>query len=107
MGERLEESSANVAHMAGVAIKGELIRELLDTDINIDDLAVPGVRGAEDNQTKTFADIRADNKILQDVLGGQYDQVESHDEGGYFNAGVKALENAVGLLRGLCFHCVP
>ena len=99
VGARLEESSANVAHMAGVAVKGELISNLLETDINIDDLDVPGVKGEEDDKTKTFADIRADNTILNNILAGQYDPVGSDDEGAYFNAGVKAMENVVGLLR--------
>lgn len=99
VGARLEESSANVAHMAGVAVKGELISNLLETDINIDDLDVPGVKGAEDDKTKSFADIRADNTILSNILAGQYDQVGGDDEGAYFNAGVKAMENVVGLLR--------
>jgi len=99
VGERLEESSANVAHMAGVAVKGELIGELLGTGLNIDDLTIPGVKKADDAQGKTFADIRADASILQNILAGQYDPVTDDDEAGYFNGGVRAMENVAGLLR--------
>jgi len=99
VGERLEESSANVAHMAGVAVKGELIGRLIETGINIDDLSVPGVKGVADGKIKTFADIRADNTILSDILAGNFDVVGGDDEAAYFNAGVKALENVVGVLR--------
>lgn len=97
VGERLEESSANIAHMAGVAVKGELISNLLGTDINIDDLAVPGVKRNDKNLS--FAEIRADNSILSGILAGQFDPVSSDDEAAYFNAGVRALENVVGVLR--------
>ncbi len=97
VGERLQESSANVSYMAGVAVKGELLSELLETDISIDDLGVPGLRGEE--KGLTFADIRADVSILDGVLAGEYDPIESDDEAGYFNAGIKALENGVGVLR--------
>jgi len=97
VGARLEESSANVAHMAGVAVKGELITNLLDTDINIDDLSVPGVQ--DDGENLSFAAIRTDNSILTGILAGQYDPVASDDEASYYNAGVKALENVVGILR--------
>jgi len=94
VGERLEESSANVAYMAGVAVKGELISNLLTTDINIDDLAVPGVG---DNK---FADIRTNPGILEQVLNREFDPIDDDDdEAANFNAGVKALENVVGLLR--------
>ena len=99
VGERLEESSANVAHMAGVAAKGELISDLLETDLAIDDLTIPGVKGADDARGKTFADIRADASILGNILAGQYDPVTSDDEAGYFNGGVRAMENMTGLLR--------
>jgi len=97
VGERLEESSANIAHMAGVAAKGELIGNLLDTDIRIDDLTVPGVRieGAD----LTFDQIRKNSGILGDVLAGRFDPVDQDDEAAYFNAGVRALENVVGVLR--------
>ncbi len=94
IGERLEESSANVAYTAGVAVKGELIGNLLQTDINIDDLAVPGVG---DNK---FSDIRADSAILDGILNRDFDPVdEADDESAYFNAGVRAMENVVGILR--------
>ncbi len=94
VGERLEESSANVAYMAGVAVKGELIGNLLDTDINIDDIAVPGVG---DNK---FSDIRADSTILESVLNREFDPVDdADDEAANFNAGVKAMESVVGILR--------
>jgi|GEM_PF-1368166 len=98
VGARLEESSANVAHMAGVAVKGELIGNLLDTDLHIDDLSVPGVTDAEGGNI-SFADIRGDSTILNNILAGQYDPATSDDESGYFNAGVKAMENVVGILR--------
>jgi hypothetical protein len=99
VGERLEESSANVAHMAGVAVKGELVSELLATDLHLDDLAIPGVRDAEENKDKTFADIKADADLLGRIIGGHYDPVGGDDEASYFNGGVRALENVVGLLR--------
>jgi hypothetical protein len=97
VGERLEESSANVAHMAGVAVKAELISNLLNTDINIDDLSVPGVKSNGSNLS--FANIRGDSSILSGILAGQYDPVVGDDEAGFFNSGVKALENVVGVLR--------
>lgn len=99
VGERLEESSANVSYMAGVAVKGELISNLLDTDINIDDISVPGVKGADDPTNKTFADIRGDSSILSGILAGNFDLVDGDDEAAYFNSGVRALENVVGVLR--------
>lgn len=99
VGERLEESSANVAHMAGVAVKGELIGDLLDTGLNIDDLTIPGLKKADDARGKTFGDIRADASILRDILAGQYDPVVADDEAAYFNGGVRAMENVAGLLR--------
>ena len=99
VGERLEESSANVAHMAGVAVKGELIGDLLATDLHIDDLAIPGVRDAEETKDKTFADIKANADLLGRIVGGQYDPVAGDDEASYFNGGVRALENVVGMLR--------
>ena len=97
VGERLEEPSANVAHMAGVAVKGEIISNLLDTDIHIDDLSVPGVMS--DGNTLSFADIRGNADILGNILAGKYDLVATDDEASYFNAGVKAMENVVGMLR--------
>ena len=97
VGERLAESSANIAHMAGVAVKGELISNLLATDIQIDDLTVPGVKSNGANLS--FANIRADSTILNGILAGQYDPVTSDDEAGYFNSGVRALESVVGILR--------
>lgn len=97
VGERLQESGANVSYMAGVAVKGELLGDLVDSDINIDDLSVPGV--SADGESVSFADIRADRSILDGVLNGNYDPVDSDDEAAYFNAGVKALENVVGVLR--------
>jgi len=103
VGERLEESSANIAHMAGVAVKGELISNLLETNlgqetvINIGDLTVPGV--SIEGKNLTFADISADKSILGRILGGQFDPVGNDDEAGYFNSGVRALENVVGVLR--------
>jgi hypothetical protein len=97
VGERLEEPTANVAHMAGVAVKGDIISNLLATDIHIDDLSVPGV--TSDNKTLSFADIRGNAKILDDIHSGQYDPVSTDDESSYFNAGVKAMENVVGILR--------
>ncbi|MDZ7754068.1 MAG: hypothetical protein U5S82_21115 [Gammaproteobacteria bacterium] len=97
VGERLEESNANVSYMAGVAVKGELLGELLDTDINIDDLSVPGV--TSDGEPVSFAAMRADNSILDGVIRGNYDPVGRDDEAGYFDAGIKALENVVGVLR--------
>lgn len=99
VGERLEESSANVAHMAGVAVKGELISDLLATDLHIDDLAIPGVRDAEETKDKTFADIKGNADLLGRILGGQYDTVSGDDEASYFNGGVRAMENVVGMLR--------
>jgi len=101
IGERLEEPSAHVAHMAGVAVKGELISnlvELKDAGIHIDDLTIPGVKNADGNNV-SFADIRDNSTILDNILAGQYDPATSDDESGYFNAGVKAMENVVGLLR--------
>ena len=97
VGERLEESSANVSYMAGLAVKGELIADLLETDISIDDLKVPGV--ASNNELLTFADIRADQTILSEITAGTYDPVASDDESGFFNAGIKALESVVSVLR--------
>lgn len=97
VGERLEESGANVSYMAGVAVKGELLGDILATDINVDDITVPGV--TSDGEPVAFADIRSDRTILDGVLNGNFDPVESDDEAGYFNAGVKALENVVGVLR--------
>ncbi len=97
VGERLEESSANIAHMAGVAVKGELIRNLLEADITIDDLTVPGVKRNDKNLS--FAEIRGDRSILDGILSGQFDPVAKDDEAAYFNAGVRALESVVGVLR--------
>lgn len=106
VGERLEESSANIAHMAGVAAKGEVIGNLLATDMALDDLSIPGV--SANGKNYTFADIRADGSILGRILGGEFDPVGTRtgsgtyvgdDEASYFNAGVKALEGVVGLLR--------
>jgi len=97
VGERLEESSANISHMAGVAAKGELISELLDTDINLADLRVPGVRDEGEESNKTFADINS--AVMTNIIGGFYDSAGGDDEAAYFNAGVKALENVVGILR--------
>lgn len=98
VGERLAESSANIAHMAGVAVKGELISNLLfDTDLNIDDLSVPGVKSNDKNLS--FAEIRTDSSILNGILAGDYDPVTSDDEAAYFNSGVRALESVVGTLR--------
>jgi len=97
VGERLAESSANTSYMAGVAVKGELLTELLDTDIHIDDLKVPGV--SADGKPLSFAAIRADRNIIGDILAGNHDPVEGDDEAGYFSAGIKALENVVGVLR--------
>ena len=101
VGERLEESSANVSRMAGIAVKGELISNLLETDINIDDLRIPGVKDAGDDNNKSFGDIRSDanGTIMSGILAGVYDAVDSDDEAAYFNSGVKALENVVGVLR--------
>lgn len=97
VGERLEESSANVSYLAGLAVKAELLSNLLETDISIDDLEVPGVSTEE--QQLSFADIRADKTILGQITSGTYDPVTSDDESGFFNAGIKALENVVGVLR--------
>lgn len=106
VGERLEESSANIAHLAGVAAKGEVIGNLLATDMALDDLSIPGVVAGGKNIS--FADIRADNTILGKILAGDFDPVGTRnsngvlvgdDEASYFNAGVKALESVVGLLR--------
>ena len=164
VGERLEESSANVAHMAGYAVKAELISNLLNSGINIDDLSVPGIKNNEtdekleilpeeiqfpesinkiryDSASKlliftgamsqaertsllalsddglyrkaieaifqrsnsvnnvSFAHIRADRSILSGVLAGDYDRAVVDDESGFFNAGVKAMESVVGVLR--------
>jgi hypothetical protein len=98
VGERLQESSANVGYMSGVAVKGELIGNLLETDINIDDLSVPGLVSAEGKNT-TFADMRADGSILGKILAGDFDVLDGDDEAAYFNAGVKAMENVAGVLR--------
>ena len=97
VGERLEESSANVAHMAGVSVKAELIGDLLDTDLHLDDLAIPGVK--RDGNNLSFANIRADRSILSNILAGQFDPVAGDDESAYFNSGVRALESVVGVLR--------
>lgn len=106
VGERLEESSANIAHLAGVAAKGEVIGNLLATDLSLDDLSIPGV--SVSGKAITFADIRADSTILGKILAGDFDPVGTRDSSGnlvgddeasYFNAGVKALESVVGLLR--------
>jgi hypothetical protein len=70
VGERLKESSANIAHMAGVALKGELISDLLETDINIDDFTVPGIKGSSEKIDKLPDEIvfpeDIKNKILYD-----------------------------------------
>jgi len=97
VGERLEESSANVSYMAGLDAKAELLTNLLQTDISIDDLKVPGMSTAEGELS--FADIRADKSILNQITSGTYDPVIDDDESGFFNAGIRALENVVGVLR--------
>ncbi|MFH7319191.1 hypothetical protein ACHHRT_01125 [Desulfurivibrio sp. D14AmB] len=97
VGERLEEPSANVSYLAGLAVKGELLGELLATDLNLDDLTVPGVDS--DGQSLTFAQLRADASILPGIMAGQFDPVQGDDEAAYFNAGIKVLESTAGLLR--------
>ncbi|HKI51760.1 MAG TPA: hypothetical protein VJ995_06780, partial [Geothermobacteraceae bacterium] len=108
VGERLEESSANIAYQAGLAAKGELITSLLGTDdldgevfFNIDDLSVPGVTEVQNDVERSlkFSELRGNEEALQKLRNGDYDQVGSDDEAGHFNAGVRALENVVGLLR--------
>ena len=97
VGERLEESSANVSYMAGLDAKAELLTNLLQTDISIDDLKVPGM--STDKGELSFAEIRADKSILNQITSGTYDPVIDDDESGFFNAGIRALENVVGVLR--------
>ncbi len=103
VGERLEESSANISHMAGVAAKGELVQELLDVDLNLDDIRLPGVPdpgapgGAEADIA--LADLKQNRDLVTNIFNGAYDPVEGNDEAAYFNAGVKALENVVATLR--------
>jgi len=106
VGERLEESSANVAYMAGLAVKAELLTGLLESDISIDDLKVPGV-ASDNGELLTFAQVRADkDAVVTDIMDGKYDQVpvdddslNGYDEAGFFNAGIKAQESVVAVLR--------
>ena len=106
VGERLTEPTANVALTAGVAAKGELIQELLDTDINLADLRVPGTQDGDGGGEITFADMTPE--VLGRIVGGVYDpvgEVDSEgnvvgdDESAYFSAGVRALENMTATLR--------
>lgn len=108
VGERLAEPSANVAYTAGVAVKGETIGELhkfgadadVNVGINITDLEVPGVPSPNPEKAglATFGEI--DNALLQRILAREFDPVtDSDDEAANFNAGVKAMESVVGLLR--------
>ena len=115
--ERFAMGSAQMAFEDGLAAKGETLRNLVDPAVNLDpedapeaqglaldDLQVPGVfrLDADNNPTDelvTFGELRQNPELIGTVSDGVQDAPEKEDETGFFNAGVKALENTVGILR--------
>ena len=104
---RLEESQSAESRRYAVGGKHQVLSDLIDLDINIDDLDVPGVvdtqvAGNNKPNVKFAAFRNAANRarILQEVITGVHDPVpENADEGAFFSVGVRALDHTIGILR--------
>ncbi len=102
VGERLKMGSAELSYWDGVAAKGETLQNLLATGLHLDDLEVPGLfkrddKGQPTGERYTFGELNP--QLIAEIAAGHFDAPPSDDETGFFNAGVKALEDVVGILR--------
>ena len=116
--ERLQDPIAVGAKISSVATKTEIIDHFLNAEINVSGLVVPGfqkgsmtgeklkkfqtVRGNE--LTVKYQDIDEDD--IKDLALGKHDVNPKNkdgslqeDEGAFFNAAIRALENAGSILR--------
>jgi hypothetical protein len=99
--ERLAQPPANEAKSATVAGKYEVIQGVVDLDIAVDDLEVPGFRQNDQEVRKSFADIK-EGGLLAEILAGTHDPDPTDgDEAAYFAAGVRAIDHTVATLRVL------
>ena len=107
VGERLKPPPATEAKIAAVAAKGEIVQSFSGTDaesdINVDDLIIPGVR--IDDAEVNFQTIRQQDN-LNKLLNGDFDENPKddtgktlEDEAAFFDSGVRALENTAAVLR--------
>lgn len=113
VGERLKDPAATQAKQFTVASKYTVLSSLIAfaagpplSGINLGDMSVPGfvdtVQNVKVEAHKTFAEITPD--VLTQVLAGTHDPVPlvgttAQDEGAFFSAGVRAMENTVVILR--------
>ena len=113
---RLEESESVESRKFAVSGKHQMLSDIIDLDLNLDGLDVPGVVDTlvpgdtpitiAPNRPKpnvTFDMIRLPanrSRILQEILNGVHDPLpENADEGAYFSAGVRAVDHTIGILR--------
>ncbi|NJN83783.1 MAG: hypothetical protein HC802_16915 [Caldilineaceae bacterium] len=100
MVERNPEPPAIQTRSASIATKHTTLSAILEMGINVDDVMVPGFQGDLSRRPlKEFAEAG----LLDEILRGVHDPVPQDDrhESNFFNAGVKALENTVSVLRGV------
>jgi len=103
---RLDEPQSAESRRFAVSGKHQVVLDLIDLDLNLDDLDVPGVvvdPKVKGSPNVTFGMIRLSanrSRILQEILNGAHDPVpENADEGAYFSVGVRALDHTIGILR--------
>ena len=119
--ERLQQPIAPETKDFGVSNKADLLRALTELDINVDDIEVPGfLRYKPDgtldtdliavpNANKTIARTKerrysileiAGRGLVREVLEEKHDlDPADGDEGAFFAAGVRSLDNVVAMLR--------
>ncbi len=120
--DRLEEPAAGEAKNFCVATKYETVREMSELEIDVDDLEVPGFYKYKDDVLQTerveydnndiakikimpkatvenFADITL-NGLAAEILQDKHDLAPPNsDEGGFFSAGIRAIDNSIAILR--------
>jgi hypothetical protein len=104
--ERLQAPFVAEAKGYSVATKANTVAALGDFDLAVDDLEVPGFRDANGNEvTRTVAELKDSGlgAVIAEIAGGAHDPnpAAADDEAGFLTAGVRAIDNAIALLRAL------
>jgi len=101
--ERLKEPPAPEAKNFSVASKFDLVSSVVQIDLNLDDVRIPGFLETRNGQRvpveKTVKEIR-DGNLAGQILQGVHDPDPTDgDEGAFFSAGVRAVDHTVATLR--------